>query len=100
MALNSAVRSAIKSAISSSDVALSRSVVREFHATGTKRMGGGHGHAHDGGYHYEHTKHMYNLHRMKNQQLKMCLSVLSAFSIGVAVPVYAVLFQQKKTASG
>jgi hypothetical protein len=72
--------------------------MREFHATGAKKMGGGHGH--DGGYHYEHTKHMYNLDKMKNQQLKMCLFVLSAFSIGVAVPVYAVIFQQKKTASG
>ncbi|XP_078181963.1 uncharacterized protein LOC144575630 [Carex rostrata] len=97
MALNSAVRSAIKSAISSSDVALSRSVVREFHATGAKRMGG---HGHDGGYHYEHAKHMYNLGRMKNQQLKMSLFVFSCFSIGVAVPVYAVIFQQGKTASG
>lgn len=58
------------------------------------------GHGHEGGYNYEHTKHMYNLDKMKNQQLKMCVSVISAVGIGVAVPVYAVMFQQKKTTSG
>ncbi|GJM85226.1 hypothetical protein PR202_gb08749 [Eleusine coracana subsp. coracana] len=56
-------------------------------------------HAHDEPY-YVHAKHMYNLHRMKHQQLKVSLSVLAAVSIGVGVPVYAVVFQQKKTASG
>lgn len=70
---------------------------RGFHSTGVKRMGGAHGHG-DAPF-YEHAKHMYNLDRMKHQKLKMSLSVLSAFSIGVAVPIYAVIFQQKKSAS-
>ncbi|XP_027366791.1 uncharacterized protein LOC113873036 [Abrus precatorius] len=74
----------------------SASVSRGFHSTGLKRMGGGHGH--DEPY-YIHAKHMYNLDRMKHQKLKMSLAVFTAFSIGVAVPVYAVIFQQKKTAS-
>ncbi|KAG1369894.1 hypothetical protein COCNU_15G002600, partial [Cocos nucifera] len=69
---------------------------RALHATGVKRMGG---HGHDEAY-YLHAKHMYNLDRMKHQKLKIPLAVLSAFSIGVAVPVIAVIFQQKKTASG
>lgn len=69
---------------------------RGFHATGVKRMGG---HGHDEPY-YIHAKHMYNLHRMKHQALKATLSVIGAVSIGVGVPVYAVVFQQKKTASG
>ncbi|KAL8252710.1 hypothetical protein R6Q59_036403 [Mikania micrantha] len=49
---------------------------------------------------YLHSKHMYNLDRMKNQKLTMTLGVFTAFSIGVGVPIYAVIFQQKKTASG
>jgi hypothetical protein len=72
------------------------SASRGFHATGVKRMGG---HGHDEPY-YIHAKHMYNLHRMKHQGLKVTLSVLGAVGIGVGVPVYAVIFQQKKTASG
>lgn len=71
---------------------------RGFHSTGAKRMGG-HAHGHDEPY-YLHAKHMYNLDRMKNQKLTMTLGVFTAFSIGVAVPIYAVIFQQKKTASG
>jgi hypothetical protein len=70
---------------------------RSFHSTGVKRMGGGHGH--DEPY-YLHAKHMYNLDRMKHQALKMSLGVFTAFSIGVGVPIFAVVFQQKKTASG
>jgi hypothetical protein len=70
---------------------------RGFHSTGVKSMGGGHGH--DEPY-YLHAKHMYNLDRMKFQALKMSLGVFTAFSIGVGVPVFAVVFQQKKTASG
>ena len=62
-------------------------------------MGEGHGHGHDEPY-YMHAKHMYNLDRVKYQKIKMPLAVFTAFSIGVAVPVYAVIFQQKKTASG
>ncbi|KAK4771922.1 hypothetical protein SAY86_013697 [Trapa natans] len=73
-------------------------VSRGIHSTGVRRMGGGHGHGHDEPY-YLHSKHMYNLDRMKNQKLKMSLAVFTAFSIGVIVPVYAVIFQQKKTAS-
>ncbi|KAG8378442.1 hypothetical protein BUALT_Bualt08G0137700 [Buddleja alternifolia] len=69
---------------------------RGIHSTSVKKMGGGHGH--DEPY-YLHAKHMYNLDRMKNQKLTMTLGVLTAFSIGVAVPVYAVIFQQKKTSS-
>lgn len=69
---------------------------RGFHSTGVKRMGG---HGHDEPF-YMHSKHMYNLDLMKHQALKMSLGVFTAFSIGVAVPVYAVIFQQKKTSSG
>ncbi|XP_039066530.1 uncharacterized protein LOC120212209 [Hibiscus syriacus] len=69
------------------------------HSSGVKQMGGSHAHGHDEPY-YLHAKHMYNLDRMKNQKLKMSLGVFTAFSIDVIVPVYAVIFQQKKTASG
>ncbi|KAH7663652.1 hypothetical protein IHE45_14G070400 [Dioscorea alata] len=93
MALNGGIRSGFK--LLSSEAAICKSVSRGFHTTGVKRMGG---HGHDEPY-YLHAKHMYNLDRMKHQQLKMSLAVLSAFSIGVAVPVYAVIFQQKKTSS-
>lgn len=79
-----------------SDFLVPASASRGFHATGVKRMGG---HGHDEPY-YLHAKHMYNLHKMKHQGLKVTLSVLGAVSIGVGVPVYAVIFQQKKTASG
>lgn len=58
---------------------------------------GGHGHDEP---EYMHAKHMYNLDKMKYRPLKMSLAVFSAFSIGVIVPIYAVIFQQKKTASG
>ncbi|XP_008781536.1 uncharacterized protein LOC103701302 [Phoenix dactylifera] len=95
MALNRGLRSGIK-LLTSSEATLSKSASRALHATGVKRMGG---HGHDEGY-YLHAKHMYNLDRMKHQKLKMPLAVLSVFSIGVAVPVIAVIFQQKKTASG
>ncbi|XP_057805796.1 uncharacterized protein LOC131020783 isoform X2 [Salvia miltiorrhiza] len=71
-------------------------VNRGIHSTSVKKMGGGHGH--DEPY-YLHAKHMYNLDRMNHQALKMSLAVFTAFSIGVAVPVYAVVFQQKKTSS-
>ncbi|THU50246.1 hypothetical protein C4D60_Mb06t18140 [Musa balbisiana] len=71
-------------------------VTHEFHATSMKRMGG---HGHDEPF-YVHAKHMYNLDRMKHQKLKVTLGVLSAFGIGVIVPIYAVIFQQKKAASG
>ncbi|MBA0808530.1 hypothetical protein Gohar_024260 [Gossypium harknessii] len=97
MALNGGLRSASKFLISSSQSLLHKSGNRGFHSTGVKRMGGGHGH--DEPY-YLHAKHMYNLDRMKNQKLTMSLGVLTAFSIGVFVPIYAVIFQQKKTASG
>ncbi|CAL0328487.1 unnamed protein product [Lupinus luteus] len=95
MALNNSVRSTSK-LIAFSHSSLSKSVSRSFHSTGVKRMGG---HGHDEPY-YVHAKHMYNLDMMKHQGLKMSLGVFTAFSIGVAVPIYAVIFQQKKTASG
>ncbi|XP_010534105.1 PREDICTED: uncharacterized protein LOC104809736 [Tarenaya hassleriana] len=95
MALNTGLRS-VSRILASPVSPISRSVGRNFHSTGVKRMGGGHGH--DEPY-YLHAKHMYNLDRMKHQGLKMSLAVFTAFSIGVAVPVYAVIFQQKKTAS-
>ncbi|CAL5387698.1 unnamed protein product [Camellia sinensis] len=99
MALNNGLRSCASKLPISTELFLSKSVNRGFHSTGVKRMGGGHGHGHDEPY-YLHAKHMYNLDRMKHQQLKMSLAVFTAFSVGVAVPVYAVIFQQKKTASG
>ncbi|KAK7278565.1 hypothetical protein RJT34_23597 [Clitoria ternatea] len=93
-----ALRSAAKLFASSQSILSNSSTEsRSFHSTGVKRMGGGHGH--DEPY-YMHAKHMYNLDRMKHQKLKMSLAVFTAFSIGVAVPVYAVIFQQRKTASG
>ncbi|XP_044510419.1 uncharacterized protein LOC123228958 isoform X2 [Mangifera indica] len=94
MALNNGLRSASK-LVSSSQSLLSNSVNRGFHSTGVKRMGG---HGHDEPF-YMHAKHMYNLDRMKHQALKMSLTVFTAFSIGVGLPVYAVIFQQKKAAS-
>ncbi|CAK9137138.1 unnamed protein product [Ilex paraguariensis] len=73
-------------------------VSKGFHSTCVKRMGGGHAHAHDEPF-YLHAKHMYNLDRMKHQKLTMTLGVFTAFSIGVGVPIYAVIFQQRKTGS-
>ena len=100
MALSGGFRSASKILSSSSTQSiLSNSVKRGIHSTGVKRMGGGHAHGHDEPY-YLHAKHMYNLDRMKHRTLKMSLAVFTAFSIGAGVPVYAVVFQQKKTASG
>ncbi|KAK6938005.1 hypothetical protein RJ641_031513 [Dillenia turbinata] len=101
MAINNGLRITASKLLSSSESLLtSKSVTRGFHSTGMKRMGGGHGHghSHDEPY-YIHAPHMYNLDRMKHQALKMSLGVFTAFSIGVAVPIYAVIFQQKNTAS-
>nr|XP_027092474.1 uncharacterized protein LOC113712986 isoform X1 [Coffea arabica] len=108
MALNNGMRSCASKLLTSTESLLSKSkpmkfnlvtANRGFHSSGVKRMGGGHAHGHDEPY-YLHAKHMYNLDRMKNQGLKMSLGVFTAFSIGVGVPVFAVIFQQKKTASG
>ncbi|XP_078434802.1 tonB-dependent heme receptor A [Wolffia australiana] len=99
MAMAHKLRSAIKLS-ASAESAISGSVSRSIHSTGLRGMGGGHGHGHGSEPYYLHAKHMYNLHRMKHQGLKMSLGVLSAFSIGVAVPIVAVIFQQKKRASG
>ncbi|XP_062146161.1 uncharacterized protein LOC133854127 [Alnus glutinosa] len=96
MSFNTGMRSCAK-LLMSSEAILPNSAKRGFHSTGVKSMGGGHGH--DEPY-YLHAKHMYNLDRMKFQALKMSLGVFTAFSIGVGVPVFAVVFQQKKTASG
>ncbi|KAJ6884666.1 hypothetical protein NC652_031616 [Populus alba x Populus x berolinensis] len=98
MALNNGLRSASK-LFTASESLLFKSVNRGIHSTGVTRMGGGHAHGHDEPF-YLHAKHMYNLDRMKYQKIKMPLAVFTAFSIGVMVPVYAVIFQQKKTASG
>ncbi|XP_020245844.1 uncharacterized protein LOC109823846 [Asparagus officinalis] len=95
MASISGIRSCARVLVSSASI--SKPATRELHATAAKQMGG-HGHSSDP--YYLHAKHMYNLDRMKYQKLTMSLSVLAVFSIGVAVPVYAVIFQQKKTASG
>ncbi|KAA8546305.1 hypothetical protein F0562_002956 [Nyssa sinensis] len=99
MAFNNGLRSCASKLLTSTESFLPRSANRGFHSTGIKRMGGGHAHAHDEPF-YLHAKHMYNLDRMKHQKLKMTLGVFTAFSIGVAVPVYAVIFQQSKTVSG
>ncbi|KAF9670624.1 hypothetical protein SADUNF_Sadunf13G0088200 [Salix dunnii] len=72
---------------------------RGIHSTGVKRMGGGHAHGHDEPF-YLQAKHMYNVVRMKYQRIKLPLAVFTALSIGVIVPVYAVIFQQKRNASG
>ncbi|KAH1090594.1 hypothetical protein J1N35_017851 [Gossypium stocksii] len=100
MALNGGLRSVSEILNSSSQSLFSKSTAnRGIHSTAIKRMGGGHAHGHDEPY-YLHAKHMYNLDRMKNQKLKMSLGVFTAFSIGIIIPIYAVIFQQKKTASG
>ena len=95
MALNRGALSGLRLLAAGAE-ATSAPASRGFHATGLRRMGA---HAHDEPY-YLHAKHMYNLHRMKHQKLKASLSVVAAVGIGIAVPVYAVVFQQKKTASG
>ncbi|KAG8064521.1 hypothetical protein GUJ93_ZPchr0004g40254 [Zizania palustris] len=92
-ALNCGLRTGIRLLATGAEA--SKTASRGFHATGVKRMGG---HGHDEPY-YLHAKHMYNLHRMKHQKLKVSLAVLGAVGIGIAVPLYAVVFQQQKTAS-
>ncbi|KAF3445735.1 hypothetical protein FNV43_RR10912 [Rhamnella rubrinervis] len=94
MAMNSGMRSCTK-LLMTSKASLLKPGSSGFHSTGAKRMGG---HGHDEPY-YMHAKHMYNMDRMKNQKLTMRLGVLTAFSIGVGVPIFAVVFQQNKTAS-
>ncbi|XP_074577246.1 uncharacterized protein LOC141833664 [Curcuma longa] len=94
MALRRGVQSGLM-VLSHSEAGLARSVAREFHATTAKRMGG-HGYEEP---HYVHAKHMYNLDRIKHRPLKMTLAVLSGFSFGVGVPLFAFYFQQKKTSS-
>ncbi|KAL9245479.1 hypothetical protein vseg_019126 [Gypsophila vaccaria] len=95
MAMNNAVRSCASKLMNSSKPILSNQGSRGIHSSGMK-MGG---HGHDEPF-YLHAKHMYNLDRMKYQKVKMPLFVFACFTVGVAVPVYAVIFQQKKTASG
>ncbi|KAF3777386.1 hypothetical protein EJ110_NYTH45754 [Nymphaea thermarum] len=70
---------------------------KALHSTSVKRMEGGQGH--DSEPFYMHAKHMYNLDRMKHQKLKMTLGVWTCFTIGATVPIFVVIFQQKKTAS-
>ncbi|XP_059630911.1 uncharacterized protein LOC132273845 [Cornus florida] len=99
MALNNGLRSCASKLLTSTESFLPKSVNRGFHSTGMKRMSGGHAHGHDEPF-YVHAKHMYNLDMMNHQALKMSLTVLGVFSIGVGVPIFAVIFQQKKTSSG
>ncbi|KAI8107569.1 hypothetical protein M9434_004506 [Picochlorum sp. BPE23] len=49
-----------------------------------------------GGYDYEHATHMYNLDRMSNPGLKFGLGIAGGVILGVAVPLIAVQWQQKK----
>uniref|UniRef100_A0A0A8ZKM0 Uncharacterized protein n=1 Tax=Arundo donax TaxID=35708 RepID=A0A0A8ZKM0_ARUDO len=90
MALNRGMRSGLRLLAAGAEAA-SAPASRGFHSTGVRRMGA---HTHDEPY-YIHAKHMYNLHRMKHQGLKVTLSVLAVVGTGIAVPVYAVIFQQK-----
>ncbi|XP_022719880.1 uncharacterized protein LOC111277737 [Durio zibethinus] len=99
MALNGGLRSASMLLTSSSQSLLSKSADGGFHSTGVKRMRKGHAHGHDEPY-YLHAKHLHDLDRMKHQKLKMSLGVFTALSVGVFVPINAVIFQLKKTASG
>ncbi|MED6114804.1 hypothetical protein PIB30_083943 [Stylosanthes scabra] len=93
MASNTALRSAANLVRSSqSFITKSSSGSRSFHSTGIKRG------AHEP--EYMHAKHMYNLDQISNRGLKMSLAVFTGFSIGVGVPIYAVIFQQNKTKSG
>ncbi|XP_047945817.1 uncharacterized protein LOC125192318 [Salvia hispanica] len=94
MAMNGGLRSCASKLMNSA--IMPKSGNRGIHSTSVKKMGGGHGHDEP---FYLHAKHMYNLDRMNNQALKMSIAVFTAFSIGVVVPVYAVVYQQKKTSS-
>ncbi|KAK9743295.1 hypothetical protein RND81_03G229900 [Saponaria officinalis] len=96
MAMSNGLRHCASKLLNSSKIITSKPASREIHSSGTKMMGG---HGHDEPF-YMHAKHMYNLDRMKHQKIKMPLAVFSAVSIGVLVPIFAVNFQQKKTASG
>ena len=70
-------------------------VKRGIHSTSVKKMGG-HGRDEPD---YVHARNMYNLDHIRHRKLKMRLAVFTAFSIGVFVPIYAVVFQQKKASS-
>ncbi|KAK4559585.1 hypothetical protein RGQ29_008701 [Quercus rubra] len=94
MAWNNGMKSCTK-LLMSSEAILQKSAKRGLHSTGVKRMGG---HGHDAPY-YEHAKHMYNLDKMKNQKLKVTLGTWTVVAIGMGVPVFAVLYQQKKRVS-
>ncbi|KAL8482527.1 hypothetical protein ACS0TY_028632 [Phlomoides rotata] len=97
MAMNNGLRSCGYKLLNSAPSVVPKSVNRGIHSTSVKKMGGGHGH--DEPY-YLHAKHMYNLDRMRFQKTTMTLAVFTAVSIGIGVPIYAVVFQQRKTASG
>ncbi|KAH6765136.1 TonB-dependent heme receptor A [Perilla frutescens var. hirtella] len=97
MAMNNGIKSCAYKLINYAPSFFPKSVSRGIHSTSVKKMSGGHGHDEP---FYLHAKHMYNLDMMSHQKLKVSLGVLTAFSIGVGVPIYAIIFQQKKTASG
>ncbi|XP_057805808.1 uncharacterized protein LOC131020798 [Salvia miltiorrhiza] len=94
MAMNTGLRSCASKLMNSA--VMPKSVKRGIHSSSVKKMGGGHGHDEP---FYMHAKHMYNLDMMKHQKVKMTLAVFTAFSIGVFVPIYAVVFQQRKASS-
>nr|GLL39721.1 uncharacterized protein LOC109175791 [Ipomoea trifida] len=85
-------RSCTSKLLTSTESLLPISVSRGIYSTGMKRMGGAHGQGHDEPF-YFHAKNTYNLDRMKHQKLKITLGVLSTFNIGVAIPVWDVIFQ-------
>ncbi|KAI5062713.1 hypothetical protein GOP47_0023252 [Adiantum capillus-veneris] len=77
--------------------------VKQLHSSAPKQTGGSHdshGNGHDShGDDYDaylHAEHMYNLPGMKHRKLKMGLAVFAVVAIGTGVPIFAVIFQQKK----
>ncbi|KAH7434862.1 hypothetical protein KP509_06G038400 [Ceratopteris richardii] len=79
--------------------------VKPLHSSTAKQSGGvqeSHAHHDNHGHHeddygaYVHAKRMYDLPNMKHRTLKMGLGVFGVVFIGTAVPIFAVMFQQKK----
>lgn len=48
---------------------------------------------------YVHADHMYNLQAMKYRKFKIGLGVFGSLAVGTLVPVYAVVYANKKTGS-
>ncbi|KAJ7561281.1 hypothetical protein O6H91_03G021700 [Diphasiastrum complanatum] len=70
---------------------------RALHAGGIKQTS-----EHGGSYgaDYLHAEHMYNIPAMSHRKLKFGLGVFGALAIGIGVPIFAVVFQQKKQSAG